>query len=173
MEKGDAKLYSSQNQLKQSVSSFLADEKDRRLIEQLEKLSNAEWASDEDNVNPREVLDRPLLGNVILKVDSETVLGTIMDNIDDSYLSRVLIDKQDSLKELAGAGYDVIRTGIGDVNKTDILIASAAGAKIIAYGVGVTHEAQRMAASQRVAIQHHDLISRVIESIQMNSNQNN
>lgn len=59
----------------------------------------------------------------------------------------------------------VIHSGVGNVNWSDVLLADASDAVVVAYRVGVNDKVGEMAASCGVEIAHYDVIYNVMEQV--------
>ncbi len=75
----------------------------------------------------------------------------------------------DSLKklEVEGASCEVISTGVGQVNDTDVNLAAAANAVIIGFQVGISQTAKQAAEREHVDVRMYDIIYKVTEDIEL------
>jgi len=75
----------------------------------------------------------------------------------------------DSLKkiEVEGAKCNVIASGVGQINETDINLAAASNAVIIGFGVGVSAVAKKLAEREHVDVRLYDIIYEVTEDVEL------
>ena len=103
--------------------------------------------------------------NVVLKVDSDIILGTVTDALTDKDESAAAAG-DDAEAELSlrssAVQLKVVSSGVGEVIGRDVLIAHAANGYIFTYNVPVQLEAQRQAARQNVKIVRFDLVRDII-----------
>jgi len=73
----------------------------------------------------------------------------------------------DSIKNLGNeeARSKVIHTGVGNVNESDVLLASTSGAVIIAFDVGIDSRAKATAEVKGVDVRFYEIIYEVLEDI--------
>lgn len=73
----------------------------------------------------------------------------------------------DSLREMPGKEIkvDLVRKGVGNISESDILLASASGAIVIGFSVGVHPNAKLLAKHNQVDIRIYDVIYDAIEEI--------
>ncbi len=73
----------------------------------------------------------------------------------------------DSLRKLATeeVRVNIIRTGIGAISESDVMLASASKAIIIGFNVRPTPKAKQLAQQEKVEIRFYDVIYKVIEDI--------
>ncbi|HOC91902.1 MAG TPA: translation initiation factor IF-2 [bacterium] len=62
---------------------------------------------------------------------------------------------------------NVIRVAAGDVNETDIMLAAAANAIVVAYNVNVIPDARARANSEKVEIRFYDIIYKLIDDVKL------
>ena len=74
-----------------------------------------------------------------------------------------------SLEQLPGddAKVRILRTGVGAVTESDILLASASDAIILGFSVGDEPGVERVADRMGVEIRHYNIIYRLVEDIEM------
>ncbi len=74
-----------------------------------------------------------------------------------------------SLEQLPGddAKVRILRSGVGRVTESDVLLASASGAIILGFSVGDEPGVERVAERMGVEIRHYDIIYRLVEDIEM------
>jgi translation initiation factor IF-2 len=89
--------------------------------------------------------------NLIVKADVQGSLGALIDAIGKIDQSEVRLR--------------VIHTGVGAVNESDVMLASASQAIIIAFNVRPRPEARRLAESEGVDIRSYRVIYRAIEDV--------
>jgi len=76
---------------------------------------------------------------------------------------------RDALLKLAveEAKVDVIRTGVGQVNETDVMLASASQAIIVGFNVGITANARKLAEHEGVQIRSYQIVYKLTEDIEL------
>ena len=89
--------------------------------------------------------------NVVLKTD---VQGSI------EALSEALLKLSTQTVKL-----NIVRTGIGSITESDVLLASASDAIIIGFNVKPSPQAKALAEQEQVEIRYYDIIYRAIEEI--------
>lgn len=89
--------------------------------------------------------------NVVLKADVQGSLEPLVNSLGE------LGDEEVSVR--------IIHSGIGSVNQSDVLLADAADAVIVAYRVGAEEKVKEMAAAQGIQIIYYDVIYDVTEQI--------
>ncbi|WP_456369590.1 translation initiation factor IF-2 [Thermodesulfatator atlanticus] len=74
---------------------------------------------------------------------------------------------QDSLRKLATdeVRVNVIRSGIGAITESDIMLASASNAIVIGFNVRPTSQAKRLAEQEKVEVRFYDVIYKLIEDV--------
>ncbi|AEH44096.1 translation initiation factor IF-2 [Thermodesulfatator indicus DSM 15286] len=74
---------------------------------------------------------------------------------------------QDSLQKLATdeVRVNIIRSGIGAITESDIMLASASDAIVIGFNVRPTSQAKRLAEQEKVEIRFYDVIYKLIEDV--------
>jgi translation initiation factor IF-2 len=65
----------------------------------------------------------------------------------------------------AEVGIQVIHQGVGPINESDVLLASARGALVIGFRVGLTREAVRVADLENVEIRLSNVIDEAVEEV--------
>jgi translation initiation factor IF-2 len=103
--------------------------------------------ADETEKTPPEEKAKKLTVNVIVKADTTGTLEAIVQNI----ASDELI---------------VINQGIGAVTESDVLMAQATQASIIAFSVPVTETAKRLARIEKVRIKSFEIIYQLLEFLE-------
>jgi len=61
---------------------------------------------------------------------------------------------------------DIVHTGVGDVNESDVLLAVATDAIILGFHVGISEAAERTAEAEHVEIRTYDVIYEALDDIQ-------
>ena len=89
--------------------------------------------------------------NLVIKADVQGSVGALQDAIEKIDQSEVRLQ--------------VIRTGVGAVTESDIMLASASQAIIIAFNVRPRPEARRLAESEGVDVRSYTVIYRAIEDV--------
>lgn len=76
---------------------------------------------------------------------------------------------RDALLKLSveDARVEVIRTGVGQINETDVMLASASQAIIVGFNVGITTGARKLAEHEGVEIRPYQIIYKLTEDIEL------
>jgi len=69
-------------------------------------------------------------------------------------------------RQLEEVDINVIHSGVGEVNESDVLLAVASNAIILGFHVGVTEAAERTAETEHVEIRTYDIIYEALDDIQ-------
>ncbi len=93
---------------------------------------------------------------LIVKVD---VLGSLQPIVDSL---TALADQQES-----GIGIKILIADVGNVSESDVMLASASKATILAFRVSVDGAAKRQAQAQGVDIRHYSIIYKLLEDIEL------
>ncbi len=88
---------------------------------------------------------------VILKADVQGTLEALADSLRKLSTDEVRVN--------------IIRTGIGAVSETDVMLAAASDAIIIGFNVRPTSKAKTLAREEKVEIRFYDVIYKVIEDV--------
>lgn len=91
--------------------------------------------------------------NVILKTESQGALKAVAD---------VLSDMEDENVKV-----EVISRGVGEISKSDVLLASTSKAIILGFNVGVPQEIQLLANQEQVEIREYQIIYEIIDDIKL------
>ncbi|GAG70530.1 unnamed protein product, partial [marine sediment metagenome] len=84
-------------------------------------------------------------------------------------------DVQGSLEAVSGAlsaitekevKINIIHEGVGDISKTDVLLAAASDAIIIGFNVKLSPGAKEMAEQEKVDVRTYEIIYKVIDDVQ-------
>jgi translation initiation factor IF-2 len=94
--------------------------------------------------------------NIILKVDVQGSLQPIVDGLEQ------LNPKDDS-----GIKVNILTKDIGNINESDVNLASASDAVIVGFSVNVDNAAERAAANLGVDIRTYDVIYKLFEDIEL------
>jgi translation initiation factor IF-2 len=94
--------------------------------------------------------------NLILKVDVQGTLQPITDSL-----------SQIGERNTEGIRLNVLAAEVGNVGESDIMLASASKAIVIAFGVDVDNAARRSADSLGVEIRYYDIIYKLFEDIEL------
>jgi len=89
--------------------------------------------------------------NLIIKADTDGSAGALVDTL-------TMIEDED-------VKVNVIHRGIGDVNESDVFLASASNAVIVAFNVQATPRALQIAKSEQVDVRFYDVIYQVIDDV--------
>ncbi len=92
--------------------------------------------------------------NLMLKAD---VWGSVQA------LESALMELDEQLDEVE---IDVVATGVGEVNESDVLLAVASDCIILAFHVGISSAAERTAETEHVEIREYEVIYEALEDIQ-------
>ena len=127
-------------------------------------------------VNKRRLKDR----EEKLRYESRVSLEDLFNRIQEGKINefKVIIkgDVQGSIEAIVQAlqeikheevRVNVIRSGVGEVKETDVMLAAAAGAVIFTFHTGVNPAAHAMAQHERVDVRHYDVIYRLIDDVKM------
>ena len=129
----------------------LADDREDELRE--EQMEGTARASLKDLYRELGELDVKDL-NLSLKAD---VWGSVQA------LEGALMELDAQLEEI---DINIIATGVGEVNESDVLLAMASECIILAFHVGVSDAAERTAETEHVEIRTYDIIYEALEDIQ-------
>jgi translation initiation factor IF-2 len=88
---------------------------------------------------------------LIIKADMDGSIGALIDSLSSIESDEVKIN--------------IIHRGVGVINESDVLLASASNAVIIGFHSNPTPRAQQIAKSEKVDIRHYDIIYRAIDDI--------
>ncbi len=69
-------------------------------------------------------------------------------------------------RQLEEVDINIIHSGVGEVNESDVLLAVASNAIILGFHVGVTEAAERTAEAEHVEIRTYDIIYEALDDIQ-------
>eukprot|EP01032_Pedospumella_encystans_P008073 gene8073-9622_t len=103
--------------------------------------------------------DGPSAGTVIVKADCDITLGTLIDRYGDEEEAHenAMKDNNNNAGAVVPLNH-VLQWGLGEVGMSDVNLASAGDAVIIAYNVGVERSAARQALNMNVKILKFDLL---------------
>ncbi len=94
--------------------------------------------------------------NLIIKVDVQGTLQPIIESL-----------QALSPKGNEGIKINILAAEVGNVSESDVMLASASGATIIAFTVAVDTAARRAAESQHVEVRQYDIIYKMLEDIEL------
>ena len=94
--------------------------------------------------------------NLIVRADVQGTLEPILNSLD-----------RLSESNAEGIPVRVLQSGIGDVSENDVMLASASGAIIIGFNVGVDNAARRSADSKGIDIRIYNVIYKLLEDIEL------
>ncbi|MCB1217276.1 translation initiation factor IF-2 [bacterium] len=80
--------------------------------------------------------------------------------------AEALVDVINKL-DVEGAEIQVISSGVGQVNESDVNFGQASGAVIIAFSTGVTSNAKRLMEKEKVDVRSYDIIYKVTEDLEL------
>ena len=91
--------------------------------------------------------------NIILKTDTQGSLDALQEAI-----KKIRIENEE-------VKIDIIHAGVGNVNETDVMLASASKAIIIGFNIRPNINIQKMAKSEKVDIRLHKIIYNLVDEI--------
>jgi len=91
--------------------------------------------------------------NIILKTDTQGSLDALQETI-----KKIKIENE-------AVKIDIIHSGVGNVNETDVMLASASKAIIIGFNIRPDANVQKIAKSEKVEIRLHKIIYNLIDEI--------
>ncbi len=94
--------------------------------------------------------------NLILKVDVQGTLQPIVESLE-----------QSAQKNSQGIRVRVLAAETGNINESDVMLASASNAIIVGFGVAVDNAARRSAEAQGVDIRMYDIIYKLLEDVEL------
>ncbi len=94
--------------------------------------------------------------NLIIKADAQGSLEPIISSLEKLSL-------QEADRELK---VNILHADIGNINESDVMLASASDAIIIGFEVGVDGAARRRADSEHVEIRRYDIIYKLVEDVE-------
>ncbi len=68
--------------------------------------------------------------------------------------------------EVEGVSVNVIRAGVGQVNETDVMLASASGAMVIGFNVTLAAQVRKLAEQEKVQVRLYRIIYKLIEDVE-------
>jgi len=69
--------------------------------------------------------------------------------------------------EIEGVRVNVIRAGVGQVNETDVMLASASGAMVIGFNVTLAAQVRKLAEQEKVQVRLYRIIYKLIEDVEL------
>ena len=69
--------------------------------------------------------------------------------------------------EIEGVRVNVIRSGVGQVNETDVMLASASGAMVIGFNVTLAAQVRKLAEKEKVQVRLYRIIYKLIEDVEL------
>ena len=94
--------------------------------------------------------------NLIVKADVQGSLEPLINSLQDL-----------SEKNSEGIKVRILSSDVGPVSENDVMLASASGAVILAFTVGVDNAARRVAANQHVDIREYNIIYKLLEDVEL------
>lgn len=91
--------------------------------------------------------------NIILKADVQGSLEALLSSIQKLSTEQVSVN--------------IVHSGTGVVNKSDIILASASGAVIATFNTGVQNEARALAGDEGVEIREYNIIYKMLEDLEL------
>jgi len=91
--------------------------------------------------------------NIILKTDTQGSLDALQEAI-----KKIKIEKEE-------VKIDIIHAGVGNINETDVMLASASKAIIIGFNIRPNINIQKIAKSENVDIRLHKIIYNLVDEI--------
>jgi translation initiation factor IF-2 len=89
--------------------------------------------------------------NLIIKADMDGSVGALVDSLSSIDSSEVKIA--------------IIHQGVGMINESDVLLASASNAVVIGFHASATPKAAQLAKYEKVDVRHYDIIYQAIDDI--------
>ncbi len=132
-----------------------SERKARQLAEEARKEERAKSLIKRDKVTLEslyqdEAKEKKAL-NIILKTDTQGSLKALMD---------VLNNLEDEEVKI-----NVVHGGIGEVNKSDVLLAAASKGIVISFNVGIVSESRTLAKDERVDIRSYQVIYEMVDDV--------
>ena len=91
--------------------------------------------------------------NVLIKVDTNSS-------------KEALLDALYKLSKKSDVGFNIIHTGVGGINESDVELAYSTGSSIIGLHVKAEAKASSLARRRAISIQHYDIIYKLLEDFQ-------
>jgi len=134
-----------------------ASEKDaRRMAQQEREQAREQGLRKREKVTLETILSRPedetRFLSLILRADSQGVLHALAD---------VLASMKEENVEV-----EIVSQGVGEVKKSDILLASSSDALILTFNVPVTGDIQALAIQEEVEVRQYQVIYEMLEDIE-------
>lgn len=131
------------------------EKKARQLAEEAKKEERAKSLTKREKITleslyQEQVKEKKAL-NIILKTDTQGSLKALRDVLNN------LEDKEVKI--------NIVHGGIGEVNKSDILLAAASKGIVISFNVGIVSESRTLAKDERVDIRSYQVIYEMIDDI--------
>lgn len=89
--------------------------------------------------------------NLIVKADTDGSVGAVVDSLLNMENEEIQVD--------------VIHKGVGLINESDVLLASASNAVVIGFHVGIAAKAARLAKEEKVDVRFYDVIYQVLDDV--------
>ena len=89
--------------------------------------------------------------NIIIKADMDGSVGALVDSLSSVDSKEVKIK--------------ILHKGVGVINESDVLLASASNAVVIGFHVNATPKANQLARYEKVDVRYYDIIYRAIDDI--------
>ncbi len=90
---------------------------------------------------------------VVVKADVQGTMEAVRDAV--------------SKIEIEGVRVNVIRSGVGQVNETDVMLASASGAMVIGFNVTLAAQVRKLAEQEKVQVRLYRIIYKLIEDVEL------
>jgi translation initiation factor IF-2 len=91
--------------------------------------------------------------NIILKADVQGSLEALLSSIQKLSTEQISVN--------------IVHSGTGIINKSDIILASASGAVIATFNTGVQNEARALASDEGVEIREYNIIYKMLEDLEL------
>jgi translation initiation factor IF-2 len=91
--------------------------------------------------------------NVVLKADVQGSLEAVREA-----LAKI---------DVEGVKVNIIRSGVGQINETDIMLASPAGAMVIGFNVTLAGQLRKLAEREKVQVRIYRIIYKLLEDIEL------
>lgn len=132
------------------------EEKARKIAEYRQRKAREAEAAKEAKISLEKLFEKLKEGeikelNIVLKADTQGTLEALK-----SSLSKLSTDK---------VKVNIIRSGIGAITESDVMLASASDAIVVGFNVKPTPNAKNVAKNERVDIKFYDVIYQLLDDI--------
>ncbi len=122
------------------------------------------------------VADRYTPGATPARVSLEDVFSEIRSSAVKELNVVIKADVQGSLEavkealakiDIEGVKVNIIRSGVGQINETDIMLASPAGAMVIGFNVTMAGQLRKLAEREKVQVRIYRIIYKLLEDVEL------